>query len=201
MLLYRVVRKIKSNWVHDTGYSSCLDKWLDEPYTAHHHTEAGHVCYSCLTDKTLEETLLQYPLGTPLVIPQFLGQCLPAPASQKHPFSSGLAMAEARSAVLLFCFWPLSSGWNHSWSSLIRLKLTKHLAAATKFRPCTRSQSPQVQTPGTGWAWVCHAWGHLCRQSKPCPFFPVSHQQRFTIFGDLARQAREFIPCGLLYVL
>ena len=62
-LLYTVNRKTKNNWVHDIGYSDCLDKWMDEPYIAHHHTEVGDVLCSCLWATFWKKPSFSIPRG------------------------------------------------------------------------------------------------------------------------------------------
>lgn len=154
-------------------------------------------------DSVLEETLIQYPSEMPLAIPHIWGQGLPAPALQKHPLGSRPGARKWHNEL----HFPFPSdpfpeaGVTRAWSSLITLKLTKHLAAARKFCLCTESQSPHIQTRGPGPAGVCQALDHLCWQPQAPPFLPAPHQQGFTVFGDLAKQARGFILYDLSYVL
>ena len=92
------------------------------------------------------------------------------------------------------------AGITRAWSSPITLKLIKQLATAQKFCLCTEPQSPHIQTHGTGPAGVWGSGPPL--PAAPTPLLPPSTNQRgFTIFSDLAKQARGFILYDLSYVL
>ena len=153
-------------------------------------------------DSILEETLIQYPSEMPLAIPHFQGQGLPAPALQKHPLGSRTGARQWHNEL----HFPFPSdpfpeaGITRAWFSPITLKLIKQLATAQKFCLCTESQSPHIQTHGTGPTGVSGSGPPLL--AAPTPFLPPStNQQGFTIFSDLAKQARGFILYDLSYVL